>query len=216
MTNAREAVLARVRAAQAAAGLGAAGAAPSSPLPGPPPLDQPAALARLEERLREFGADVRATEEVTLADAVGAACAAHGARRLVAPADWPEAWTPAGLDVTRDEQLSPQDLGMFDGALTGARMGIAESGTLVFDGGPTQGRRLLTLLPELHVCVLRTADVVDSIGAAMARLRPAAGGGAHAPLTFVSGPSATTDIELTRIEGVHGPRRLAVILLGER
>jgi L-lactate dehydrogenase complex protein LldG len=211
--SAREAVLARVRAAlhRSHAPLDA------SPRPHearPAPLDSTAALARLRERLLEFGADVRDAAPGTVAEAIRDACVAHRAGTVVVPDDWPPEWTPRGLDVTADDGWVARELASCDAALTAARLGIAESGTVVFDGGPRQGRRLLTLLPEVHICVLRTSDVVDSIDAGMRRVTPSVG--VARAITFVSGPSATTDIELTRIEGVHGPRQLSVILLHSR
>ena len=95
-----------------------------------------------------------------------------------------------------------------DAVLTGCAAAVADSGTLVLDGGPAQGRRAATLLPDLHVCVVRAEQVRSALPGALARLDPAR------PLTFVSGPSATADIEMIRVKGVHGPRRLAVVLLG--
>jgi L-lactate dehydrogenase complex protein LldG len=205
--TARAEILGRVRAAL--------GASPPESYerepPHPAPLGPGAALALLRERLLELGADVYAATAATLAETLRGSCAVHGARRIVVPDDWPETWTPSGLEVEHDGGRQVSSLGTFDGALTAARLAIAESGTIVFDGGPRQGRRQLTLLPELHVCVLRTADVADSIAAAMMLIRPH--DGAASALTFVSGVSATTDIELTRVEGVHGPRKLAVVLL---
>ncbi len=96
-------------------------------------------------------------------------------------------------------------------ALTGCFAAIAESGTIVLDGGPLCGRRLITLVPDHHVCLVRPRQVVASVPDAIAALRPAAAEGR--PLTFVSGPSATSDIELERVEGVHGPRRLEVVIV---
>ncbi|MBR7831755.1 LUD domain-containing protein [Actinospica durhamensis] len=130
--------------------------------------------------------------------------------RLVAPPGLTAHWIPAGLDVLCDDPpLTPATLDSADAVLTTCAVAIAETGTLVLDGGAGQGRRVLTLIPDHHICVVRTAgDVVLSLPQALGRLDPAR------PLTWISGPSATSDIELDRVEGVHGPRRLDVVLLG--
>jgi L-lactate dehydrogenase complex protein LldG len=108
--------------------------------------------------------------------------------------------------------LSPQELDAVDAALTGCALAIAETGTIVLDGGPESGRRALTLVPDHHICIVRADQVVAGIPDAIEQLGEAARAGR--PLTFVSGPSATSDIELNRVEGVHGPRRLDVVVLG--
>jgi L-lactate dehydrogenase complex protein LldG len=108
--------------------------------------------------------------------------------------------------------LTPQQLDSVDTALTGCALAIAETGTIVLDGGPQSGRRMLTLVPDHHVCVVRTDQVVAGVPDAIEQLGDGAREGR--PLTFVSGPSATSDIELNRVEGVHGPRRLDVVVLG--
>ena len=95
-----------------------------------------------------------------------------------------------------------------DAALTGSALAIAETGTIVLDGGPGQGRRVLSLLPDLHVCVLDGSRVLANVADAVAVLDRTR------PVTLISGPSATSDIEFKRVEGVHGPRRLEVIVLG--
>ncbi len=103
-------------------------------------------------------------------------------------------------------------LSELDGALTGCALGIALTGTIVLDAGERQGRRALTLLPDLHICVIDEEQIVEGVPAAFERLAPAAQSGR--PLTFISGPSATSDIELKRVEGVHGPRRLEIVIAG--
>jgi len=127
--------------------------------------------------------------------------------RIGVPPGLPESWRPA--NVTEDHGLDAHELDGLDGVLTGCTVAIAETGTLVLAGGALEGRRALTLVPDLHVCVVRTDQVVETVPEAFASLR----GLERRPLTFVSGPSATSDIELQRVEGVHGPRSLVVVIL---
>jgi L-lactate dehydrogenase complex protein LldG len=181
---------------------------------------QAGALARVElverfaERLVDYKARVRRVIEGELPSAIAAACAARGARRLVAPADLPKGWAPAELELLRDTggQLSNQQLDESDGVLTGCALGIAQTGTIVLDGGPAQGRRVLTLLPDYHLCVIRAEQIVELVPEAIARLGPAVRE-ERRPITMISGPSATSDIELNRVEGVHGPRTLEVLIV---
>ena len=112
--------------------------------------------------------------------------------------------------LERQSSLSPQDLDAVDGVLTGAAVAIAETGTIVLDGSPDQGRRAISLVPDYHLCIVHAAQVVEQVPEGVARLAARA----HCPLTWISGPSATSDIELKRVEGVHGPRTLEVILVG--
>jgi L-lactate dehydrogenase complex protein LldG len=128
------------------------------------------------------------------------------AARMVVAEDFPLAWR-AGWDAVVDLGLGHLELDALDGAVTTCALAIAETGTLVLDGGPGQGRRAITLVPDLHVCLVRRADIVRTVPDAIARLEP------QRPLTFISGPSATSDIELQRVEGVHGPRRLHVLIV---
>ena len=131
--------------------------------------------------------------------------ALDGARTVVVPEG-------LGLDLPGavvDDGLSSAELDAIDAVVTTAAIGIAETGTVVLDHGRGQGRRVITLLPDLHVCVIREDQVVPDVPDAFARLDP------QRPQTWISGPSATSDIELSRVEGVHGPRRLHVILVAE-
>jgi L-lactate dehydrogenase complex protein LldG len=127
---------------------------------------------------------------------------------LLAPG-FPAAWLPPQLSFIQDDLLPIRQLDHFDTVLTTATLGIAQTGTLVLVSGPGQGRRATTLVPDSHLCVLRARDIVETVPEAFARLI------SHnrSPITFVSGPSATADIEMTRIKGVHGPRFLHVILV---
>ncbi|WP_416903714.1 LutC/YkgG family protein [Micromonospora echinospora] len=177
------------------------------------PPGHPELLDQLADRLRDYHAGVRRCG----ADEVGTAVAdaLNGVRRLVVPTGTPPEWlarwraTTAGAAVLADQPpLAVGDLDTADAVVTGCAVAIADTGTLVLDAGPGQGRRVLSLIPDHHVCVVDAAQVVGLVPEALARLDPTR------PLTFVSGPSATSDIELHRIEGVHGPRRLDVVIVG--
>jgi L-lactate dehydrogenase complex protein LldG len=162
----------------------------------------------LQDRLVDYKADVRRVAGRHLPAAIAEACAAHGVSRLGVPPGLPADWRPAAVHVVEDALLTPRELDGLDGVLTACTLAIAETGTLVLAAGPEEGRRALTLVPDLHICVVREDQVVDTVPAAFAQLGPLA----RRPLTLVSGPSATSDIELSRVEGVHGPRRLIVLI----
>jgi L-lactate dehydrogenase complex protein LldG len=232
--NAREEVLARIRAALgdsrdgpdgpglgsgagsglgpgagsglgpgAGSGLGSADYRTSGELHGEPLLDL------LAERLAHYRASVRRASADGLGAAIAAALAERGVRRVVVPPGLDLPPLP-GVDTVTDHGLSPQELDGLDGVITGASVAIAQTGTIVLDGSPDQGRRAITLVPDYHLCVVRADQVVELVPEAVGRLEPHAG----RPLTWISGPSATSDIELSRVEGVHGPRTLEVILVG--
>ncbi|WP_244317297.1 LutC/YkgG family protein [Micromonospora terminaliae] len=129
-----------------------------------------------------------------------------GGRQAVVPPGLPRHWLPGSVRAVPDDDLPPGRVAAADGVVTAAAVAVAETGTIVLDGGPDQGRRLITLLPDVHVCVVRADQVVATVPDALARVTP------HRPLTWISGPSATSDIELNRVEGVHGPRNLRVIV----
>jgi len=160
------------------------------------------------ERVADYRATVRRVSAEALDGTLAEICAG---RRLGVPPG--AAWRPSGADVVVDDPpLAARDLDTLDGALTGCALAIAETGTIVLVGGERSGRRALSLVPDLHVCVVEAAQVVADLPGAIARLAEAARDGR--PVTFVSGPSATSDIELQRVEGVHGPRQLVVLVLG--
>lgn len=203
MTSAREDILRRIKTA-----LG------DQPSPVPVPRDyardgsgEP--LTQFAERVGDYQAIVETVTEAGLPDAIAAALAAGGARRIAVPTDLPDVWLSKSDAETLldDPPLSVTDLDGLDGVLTGAALGIALTGTIVLDAGHAQGRRVLTLLPDFHLCVVRADQIVATVPEAMARLAP------DRPQTWISGPSATSDIELNRVEGVHGPRRLHVLIV---
>jgi L-lactate dehydrogenase complex protein LldG len=128
---------------------------------------------------------------------------------MVVPAGLEAEWLPSGVEFVVDEGLAAAELDAVDGVMTGATLAIAETGTVVLQNVAGQGRRAVTLVPDYHLCVVRVEDVVETVPEAMGRLQATAG----LATTFFSGPSATADIEMTRIKGVHGPRFLDVIVI---
>jgi L-lactate utilization protein LutC len=190
-SSARDEILARVRAATATA--------PAVEYAAPARSTRPGSVDLFVERVEDYRAVVERCAAADLADRVAAAVA--GCSVVV----------PEGLGIevpgsVVDAGLSAKELDVIDAVVTEARLGIAETGTIVLDHGPGQGRRAITLVPDRHVCIVRTDQVVADVPDAFALLDP------HRPLTWVSGPSATSDIELSRVEGVHGPRNLHVIV----
>ncbi len=167
-------------------------------------------IEQLIDRLVDYKAAVRRVAASELPAAVASACGERGVRLLAIPPDLPGDWLPDGLEVRRDHELSHEQLDSVDGVLTGCALAIAQTGTIVLDGGPAQGRRALTLLPDYHLCVVRADQVVGLVPEAVSRLAPTS----TRPMTWISGPSATSDIELNRVEGVHGPRTLEVLIVG--
>lgn len=166
------------------------------------------------ERLGQAHVEVRRLRTTEVGSQVADVCAACGVRRLGVPPGLPAEWRPAGVEVVEDRELSPAELDALDGALTGCTLAVAETGSLVLAAGPADGRRALSLVPDVYLCVVREDQVEPDLPAAVRRLEPLIAE-AGRPVVFVSGPSATSDIELHRVEGVHGPRRLAVLLVSE-
>ena len=171
---------------------------------------------RFAENVAEYEATVHRVEEADLPGRIWEILKKRGLKRLVVPPLLPESWIPEGVEVLRDAarpRLSNEELDGADGVLTGCALGISQTGTIVLDAGPTQGRRALTLLPDYHLCVVREDQVVGLVPEAFARLEETVRDEGRA-VTFISGPSATSDIELNRVEGVHGPRALEVLIVG--
>jgi L-lactate utilization protein LutC len=208
-TDARSAILARIQAALK-----------DRPEPVEVPrgyrqtTDEPrtTVIARFSDRVGEYRATVRSATRSELKSKLEELCREAGAERLAVPTDLPAEWRPAALELTEDTGLTAAELDTLDGALTGCALAIAETGTIVLDGGTAQGRRALSLVPDYHLCVVREDQIVGLVPEAVEALEPAVRDGR--PLTFISGPSATSDIELNRVEGVHGPRTLHVVVLG--
>lgn len=169
-------------------------------------------LARFIERVADYKVDVQCVRAEDLLQTITVICRQRGIQRLVVPVDVPSDWLPGEIELLRDDPpLTNEQLDSSDGVLTGCALGIAQTGTIVLDGGVTQGRRVLSLLPDYHLCIIKEAQVVDLVPEAIVRLGDAVRL-RHSPLTFISGPSATSDIELNRVEGVHGPRTLDVLI----
>jgi L-lactate dehydrogenase complex protein LldG len=213
--NARDEVLARIAAAHRAA---------------PPPNLPYEDIAReyrttsdssaealtelLIDRLVDYRALVRQCSADDLGPNIAQALEERGAHMVVAPVGLDASWTASlsadvltdGLSV--DDQLNVSELDAVDGVITSCAVAIAETGTLILDGSAGQGRRVVTLIPDYHLCVVFADQIVPDVPQALGRLE------ATRPLTMISGPSATSDIELNRVEGVHGPRTLEVIIVG--
>ncbi|QIP83402.1 LUD domain-containing protein [Streptomyces sp. Tu 2975] len=167
-------------------------------------------VALLAENLADYRAVVHRCTGRQMAGTLARLLSARGARTVLVPAGLPSDWlTDVTADRVPDSLLSTAyDLDRADSVITGCAVAVAETGTIVLDGGPDQGRRRITLVPDHHICVVRVpGQVVSSVPQALERLDPAR------PLTWISGPSATSDIELDRVEGVHGPRNLEVLLV---
>ena len=209
MSDARAEILARVRAAKG-----------TTPARSSPPRDYRQTDERPHEQLVElfceragdYRAEVLRTPAGALPAAIGAAASRHGARRLVIPPELPQAWRPAELELVSDASLTPRELDALDGVITGCTVAIAETGTIALCAAPHEGRRLLSLVPDLHICLVRERQIVGGVPEAIRRLGETARRPGR-PVTLISGPSATSDIELQRVEGVHGPRRLVVLVV---
>ncbi|MFD9792675.1 lactate utilization protein C [Streptomyces sp. NPDC059070] len=206
--NSRDRVLARIRSALAGAPDAPAG--PRDYLAAHVPDDPAAVLDLLHENLADYRALVHRTDGAGLPGLLARLLAARGSATVLVPPGLPPQWL-AGTAATRvadRAHSTAAELDEVDSVVTGCALAIAETGTIVLDGGPDQGRRRITLIPDHHVCVVRAPEqIVASVPQAMERLDPGR------PLTWISGPSATSDIELDRVEGVHGPRTLEVVLV---
>ncbi|MGW2831031.1 LutC/YkgG family protein [Streptomyces sp. NPDC001286] len=167
----------------------------------------------LAENLADYRAVVHRTTMDELAAVIGRLLSERGSKSVLVPSGLDAEWL-GGTDAERvpdRAESTPAELDRLDSVVTGCAVAIAETGTIVLDGSPDQGRRRITLVPDHHICVVRVPEqVVSSVPQALERLDPTR------PLTWISGPSATSDIELDRVEGVHGPRTLEVVLVSDR
>lgn len=193
--NAKDEILARIRSA-----LDGTDASPQVPREYRRGLDEGMdVVGLLVDRLLDYKANVhRGLESIE--------AALGGARKVVVPADLPTEWRAGGAEFIEDAALTTAELDGMDAVLTGCAAAVAVSGTIMLDAGAAQGRRAITLVPDHHVVVVKRDQIVGHIAEALPRLTRTN------PQTWISGPSATSDIELQRVEGVHGPRRLDVVL----
>jgi L-lactate dehydrogenase complex protein LldG len=168
-------------------------------------------LDRLKDRLHDYDAQVLESTRADMTDAIRRMLTARGVNRILLPAGLSQDLLPQGFQFVPDTGLSAAELNTCDGVITECTLAIAETGTIVLQNVPGQGRRAASLVPDYHLCLVETAKVKATVPEAIAALQPTAG----LPTTFISGPSATADIEMTRIKGVHGPRFLDVILIAE-
>ena len=173
-------------------------------------LDRPAVLHLMVERLREYGADVTEAVPADLSSAIARLLESSGRRTFVLPPGLEHGWPVAGVRFKVDRDLSHEEIESCDGVITEAFAGIADSGTIALHHSSTEGRRVISLLPDWHLCILRSSQVVETLPECFARCPQP-----PALATYISGPSATADIEMTRIKGVHGPRFLNVILVND-
>lgn len=211
--SAREAVLAKIRAAKGGASHAAAvregWSAVAREYIQSATRERAEVLDLLVDRLLDYDAHVVRVGRDGVRDAVARMLAARGVKRMVVPTGMPAEMLPEGVAFVEDDGLSAEALDRFDGVVTGSTLAIAETGTVVLQNVAGQGRRAVTLVPDYHLCVVHAADVVETVSEAMERLGATSG----LTTTFFSGPSATADIEMTRIKGVHGPRFLDVVLV---
>lgn len=209
--SAREEVLARIR--------GALGEAPTAPevvrtyrVQGEHAAGAPELVLQLIDRLEDYRATVvriGTDDDDSIGRAVADALAHREIGQAVTPPGTPRGWTASLAEVIVDDgSLDARSLDRIPAVVTGSVVTIAETGTIVLDGGDLCGRRAVTLVPDTHVCVVRVRDLVETVPEGLERVDP------HRPLTLISGPSATSDIELSRVEGVHGPRTLVVVIAG--
>ncbi|GAA2111756.1 LUD domain-containing protein [Microlunatus panaciterrae] len=172
-------------------------------------LDAAGQIALLVERIRDYKADVRVISQADLARTIGNVLGERSASSVVVPADLDPQWlTTVTCEVLRDDPpLDARRLDQVSAVVTSSAVSVALTGTIVLDAGTAQGRRVISLIPDLHICVVPAQTIVGTVPEAVRRLDPVR------PLTWISGPSATSDIELNRVEGVHGPRNLVVLIV---
>ncbi|MCF2706023.1 LUD domain-containing protein [Arcanobacterium haemolyticum] len=203
MNDAKADILRRIRAA---------GSIPTPEIPRDYRFSAPGdVVAEMEQALIDYTADVLFATEEGIPEAIDKALG--DASSVVVPAGLPDSWKEAagkGRELRVDEPyLSKDELDHTDAVVTASRVAVSLSGTIMLDGSPDQGRRAISLVPDMHVLVLRADDIKATVPEAVAVL----GEHPERPTTWIAGPSATSDIELVRVDGVHGPRTLRVIIV---
>jgi L-lactate dehydrogenase complex protein LldG len=213
MTPAKAAILSRIRDA-----VGDQSAARASEYAAIPRLyartgsdAKEASITLFEERLHDYEAIVYRCAQPDIARVVSQALTSRGKHRMVVPVELPKSWLPEGFTFLRDQALTFEDLDACQGVITGCAVAIALTGTIILRHTAAEGRRALTLIPDYHLCVVFENQIVDVVAEGIARMN----NWASSPITTISGPSATADIEMTRVKGVHGPRFLDVILVSD-
>lgn len=169
-----------------------------------------------QERVSEYKAVVQQVDHDMIGEKISTLCSEKGVQSLVIPPGMDDAWTseigPDTKLLSDSPPLSKDELDSCDAVLTGCFLGIAQTGTIILDASPGQGRRALTLLPDFHICVIKSSQIVGIFPEAIQQLDEVVRSSGR-PITMISGPSATSDIELDRVEGVHGPRKLHVLVV---
>jgi L-lactate dehydrogenase complex protein LldG len=218
-TAARKHILDRVRAANG--GASSAKAAAGQWLSLPRNYRRSASLSRneilslFEDRLRDYDAHVVLTPQAGVPECIAARLHVRNLRSLLIPPGMRSALPQQGFTFVTDtgaETLTVRDMDQYEGVITESTLAIAETGTIVLQNVSGEGRRALTLVPDYHLCIVQLSSIVETVPEAISRLQSTA----HLPTTFISGPSATADIEMTRIKGVHGPRILDVIIVSDQ
>jgi L-lactate dehydrogenase complex protein LldG len=195
--SARDEILATVRAAIAEP-------KPDTPIPRDYRASTGEGLDTFLDRLAHYEAVTHVVDPSDLDQTIRARLRGQ---QIVVPDGIRESWTAELERLTDQPPLTAAQLDAADGVLTTCAVAIAQTGTIVLDGGPGMGRRALTLVPDYHLCVVRHDQIVASVPEAINKLE-----NPIRPLTFISGPSATVDIEMVRVRGVHGPRRLEIVI----
>lgn len=178
-------------------------------------LSEDEIVAQFAERVGEYKATVRRVDQEKLVNVIAESCNREKVTKLVVPGDFPREWLPDTVTPLFDYPATPlshQELDDSDGVVTTCALAISQTGTIILDAGKGQGRRVLSLLPDYHLCLVSEGQIVELVPQGFAQIESSVKGGGK-PITFISGPSATSDIELSRVEGVHGPRRLEVLII---
>lgn len=172
-------------------------------------LDEQARLDLFVDRLHDYGASVYNCGEDAIGQTVGSAVRERNVKKILTGKDFPGEWIPAGFDFSADHGLDHYQINSFDGVITGCALAIAETGTIVLRHADEEPRRAISLIPDYHLCIVFARQVVETVPQGVRQMASMG----NVPLTTISGPSATSDIEMTRIKGVHGPRTLDVVLV---